>query len=210
MESIKRSLKARKRRKTINAEKRNKEIVQSGMSNGYGEIEQAARLLVRVCQDCEQAEVPLPPPPPPHTFQDVMTHAKQTCAYITQRAGRDFIRLRFIQLLKHSICKYSAAPLAAFKCSACLGYADCKFSEDTEVVKEPKLQRFLEETFGVHAGLPRLTAAAAARKPLPPPSQIESSDQDEPDASEGDVEEGVVAEEVEEDDDEEEEEIDEA
>lgn len=82
-----------------------------------------------------------------------MTHAKQTCAYITQRAGRDFIRLRFIQLLTHSVHKYSVAA-AVFKCSACLGYADCKFSEDTEVVKEPKLQRFLEETFGVRATVP--------------------------------------------------------
>lgn len=63
MESIERSLKARKRRKTINDEKRSREIPQSGMSSGYGAIEQAAQKLVRVCQDCEQPEVVLPPSP---------------------------------------------------------------------------------------------------------------------------------------------------
>jgi hypothetical protein len=85
--------------------------------------------------------------------QDVMTYAKQTCAFVTQKSGRDTTRLRFIQLLIHSVQLYSStrASGVVFECSACRGYSDCKFSEDTEVVKEPRLQRFLEHTFGVRA-----------------------------------------------------------
>lgn len=90
-----------------------------------------------------------------------MTYAKQTCAYITQRSGRDATRLRFIQLLLHSVRTYSHGG-TVFECSVCRGYSDCKFSEDHEVVKEPKLQRFLEQTFGVRAD---------ATLPSPPPSQ---------------------------------------
>lgn len=59
MEQIKRSLKARKRRKAIIEQKRSGEIPTSGMSSGYGEIEQAARLLVRACHRCEEPEVRL-------------------------------------------------------------------------------------------------------------------------------------------------------
>jgi hypothetical protein len=177
MDSIKRSLKARKRRKIINDEKRSKEIPQSGMSCGYGEIEKAAQMLVRVCQDCERHEVQWRQRQrQTHCVQDIMTHAKQTCAYITQKAGRDFIRLRFIQLLTHSVNKFSVAS-AVFKCSACMGYADCKFSEDAEVVKEPKLQRFLEETFGVRASMPRRPVMVVPPPP-PPPAEAES-DQEE-------------------------------
>lgn len=86
-------------------------------------------------------------------MQDIMTYAKQACAFITQKSGRDFIRLRFIQLLLHAIAKYSDAAVVPFRCSTCLGYAGCKFSEDTEVVKEPKLEKFLEQMFGVRADI---------------------------------------------------------
>jgi hypothetical protein len=50
-------MKAQKRRKTINAQKRAKELPQSGMSIGYGEIERAAQQLLRVCGTCEKTEV---------------------------------------------------------------------------------------------------------------------------------------------------------
>lgn len=108
--------------------------------------------------------------------QDIMTYAKQTCAYITQHSGPDKTRLRFIELLIHATRKYSD-PDATFECSACTGFSDYKFCEDTEVVKQVELQRFLEAHFGVS---PSATADLHV-EPMQPRKCVEPCNEDEDD-----------------------------
>lgn len=86
-------------------------------------------------------------------LQEIMTLAKQTCAYITHFSGRDTTRLRFIQLLIHKVMTHYTTS-DVYECSTCLGYADYKFNEDAEVVKQPELERFLRIHFGVCADMP--------------------------------------------------------
>jgi hypothetical protein len=92
-----------------------------------------------------------------------MAYAKQTCAYITHHSGLDKTRLRFIGLLIHHVYKFSD-PDATFLCSACAGYSDYKFSEDTEIVKQLELQRFLETHFGISASVGTSVSTPAVRR----------------------------------------------
>jgi hypothetical protein len=155
MLQIKRAIKSQKRRKTVLQQRRASELPQSGMSFGYGEIEDIARRLLMYCVRCEKEEVCVAQQQPPHDLsQDVLTNSKQVCAALTHRSGaRDYLRHRFIGILIHAVRKYSpksAAPVD-FVCSACAGYADFKFDEDAEVVKTLSLQRSLEDVFGIRA-----------------------------------------------------------
>lgn len=150
-------MKSQKRRRSIMKDKRDSELPQSGMSCGYGEIENKARQIIRTCARCAKREVVcvcvcVCPHDALQHVQDILTYAKQTCAYVTHQCGaRDYTRSRFICILITAAQRYAAPQRVDFVCSTCMGYADFKFSEDTEVVKQPPLQTFLETHFGVRA-----------------------------------------------------------